>query len=210
MARIAATDGGTFYHHEALRGHRYGSKFSELLYLPELTGTNLSAFDAVIVTCRSNPDMLEPHRIKIRDYLDSGGTIVAMGETDPARWLPGIDFHAVPINYWWWLEAGADSGVRQAAPEHSLFRYLSLKDMTWHHHGRFTPPKGAVSLVDHIDGRSILYDDRVTTAGRMLVTSLDPFYHHGSHFMPATTRFLDGFLPWLHSEFDRGTHQERI
>lgn len=77
-----------------------------------------------------------------------------------------------------------------------------LGDMTWHHHGHFTPAPGAVSLVDHVDGGSIFYDDRVSTRGRMLVTSLDPFYHHGSHFMPTTTRFLDGFLPWLHSEFD--------
>jgi len=26
---------------------------------------------------------------------------------------------------------------------------------------------------------------------------LDPFFHHGTYFMPAATRFLDGFLPWL-------------
>lgn len=31
----------------------------------------------------------------------------------------------------------------------------------------------------------------------MIVTSLDPVYHHGSRFMPATTRFLDRFLPNL-------------
>jgi hypothetical protein len=30
-----------------------------------------------------------------------------------------------------------------------------------------------------------------------ILTSLDPFFHHGSHFMPATTRFPDGFLPWM-------------
>ena len=31
---------------------------------------------------------------------------------------------------------------------------------------------------------------------RLIVSTLDPFYHHGSNFMPATTKFLDGFLPW--------------
>jgi len=41
----------------------------------------------------------------------------------------------------------------------------------------------------------------VTTGGQMILTTLDPFYHHGSHFMPATTRFLDGFLPWLRENF---------
>ena len=43
--------------------------------------------------------------------------------------------------------------------------------------------------------KPILYIDEVTMSGRMIVTSLDPFYHHASHFMPATARFLDGFLP---------------
>jgi hypothetical protein len=31
----------------------------------------------------------------------------------------------------------------------------------------------------------------------VLATTLDPCYHHGSHFMPATTHFLKGFLAWL-------------
>jgi hypothetical protein len=200
MARIAATDGGTYYHYESLHGPRYRGQFAELLYLPELGDADFAAFDAIVVTCRSNPDLLAPHAPKFAAFLEQGGTVVAMGETDPAGWLPGIDFRMTPTNFWWWLEKGADSGLRAAAPSHTLFGALALKDMTWHHHGRFTPPPGAVSVVDHAEGGSILYDDRVTTPGRMIVTSLDPFYHHGSRFMPATTRFLDGFLPWLHAE----------
>ena len=58
-------------------------------------------------------------------------------------------------------------------------------------------PEGATSLIDVAGTGSVLYDDCATTPGRMIVTALDPMYHHGSHFMPATTRFLDGFLPWL-------------
>ncbi|MDF2725451.1 MAG: hypothetical protein K0Q59_5128, partial [Paenibacillus sp.] len=34
-------------------------------------------------------------------------------------------------------------------------------------------------------------------AGTLLLTTLDPEYHFGSYFMPATERFLDGFLSWL-------------
>lgn len=37
-------------------------------------------------------------------------------------------------------------------------------------------------------------------------TSLDPMYHFGSYFMPATERFLDGLLPWLAG----ADHDERI
>lgn len=51
------------------------------------------------------------------------------------------------------------------------------------------------------DAGCLLYDDRVSAPGRLIVSTLDPFYHHGSHFMPATTRFLDGFLAWTDATF---------
>ena len=49
-----------------------------------------------------------------------------------------------------------------------------------------------------------MYLDRVTTPGTLLVTTLDPTYHDGSYFMPATERFLDGFLPWARAELLNG------
>ena len=93
--------------------------------------------------------------------------------------------------------------MRIAQPGHSLFERLTQRDITWHLHGWFDPPAGAQVLAVNGEGRPILYIDEVTTAGRMVITSLDPFFHHGSHFMPATTRFLDGFLPWMRDTLDR-------
>ena len=37
----------------------------------------------------------------------------------------------------------------------------------------------------------------VSTKGTWVVMTLDPDFHFGSYFMPATERFLDGFFPWL-------------
>jgi hypothetical protein len=82
---------------------------------------------------------------------------------------------------------------------------MTLADATWHFHGYFAPPPGARSLIDLVGGGSILYDDTESYGGRAIVTSLDPFYHHGSHFMPATTRFLDRFLSWLAGELGAPT-----
>lgn len=61
----------------------------------------------------------------------------------------------------------------------------------------FRSARGAEVLATDRDGLAALYADEVSTPGRLVVTSLDPIYHHGSHFMPATTRFLDRFLPNL-------------
>ena len=55
-------------------------------------------------------------------------------------------------------------------------------------------------LVTLGDGGVVLYIDRVSTRGTLLVTCLDPIAHFGSYFMPATERFLDGFLPWVRAE----------
>jgi hypothetical protein len=198
--RIAATDAGTSYHRFALNDPRWADLIDARLYLPELDRADLSRFDVLIVTCRSNPDLLQPQAPRLRRFLDEGRTLVAFAGTEPQRWLPNVCMRPVPVNYWWWLDRDADSGLRVAAPEHPLMRTMPLADMTWHHHARFQPPPGAVSLLDHETGGSIFYEDRTSTRGRMLVSSLDPFFHHGSYFMPATTRFLSRFLPWLKLE----------
>jgi hypothetical protein len=56
---------------------------------------------------------------------------------------------------------------------------------------------GAEVLVTLPSGQALLYVDRVSTAGTLIVSTVDPISHYGSHFMPATERFLDGFLPCL-------------
>jgi hypothetical protein len=63
----------------------------------------------------------------------------------------------------------------------------------------FRPPTGADVLIstDDDDREAILYIDRVSTPGTLVVAALDPMYHFGSYFMPATERFLDKFMPWL-------------
>lgn len=198
MARITALDSGTYYHHRSLYEPRYRDHFDEIVYIRDLAGTDLSAHELILVSCRTDPSQLIPCRAQFADYLTSGGTVIAMGSTGQPAWLPGVSWHDTPTNFWWWKEGGS-LGLKVAAPDHPLFGHITLADATWHHHGHFDVPEGAVSLID-VDGKgSVLYDDEVTTPGRMIVTALDPMYHHGSHFMPATTRFLDGFLPWLKS-----------
>lgn len=194
---IAAIDAGTSYHHVALNDGRWAHLIDERWYLPELDQYDFSQVNVIIATCRSNPDLLAAHKNRFYDFLNAGGTIVAFAGTDPVRWLPNIESKSVSTNYWWWLDKNAESGLEIASTEHPLFDALTLTDMTWHHHSRFIPPKEAVSLVNHSDGSSVFYEDKTSTRGRMLITGLDPFFHHGSYFMPATTRFLEKFLPWL-------------
>ena len=200
---LAVLDGGTFYQHTAIHGPRYRDLFDRAIYARELTPEILGGVTFLIVPDRINPDILRARRDILIDFANSGNTLVVFGENQAETWLPGASWSPRPTNFWWWLEKGAEPQQRLAAPQHELFGAVPFADTIWHFHGVLTPPAGAQTLIDvpaDPDGRdgggALLYDDSSTLAGRMIVSTLDPFYHHGSNFMPATTKFLDGFLPW--------------
>lgn len=193
---------GAYYHIESFESPRYAGYFDQLVRPEDLASVRLEDHAVVLIPCRTPADRMEPHKAQLEAYLANGGTIIATGESESQLFLPGITFTPQPTNFWWWLTPGADLGVRIAAPEHKLFERLAQRDITWHLHGWFDVPEGAEVLAVNEAGQPILYIDEVTTTGRMIVTSLDPFFHHGSHFMLATTRFLDGFLPWMRETLD--------
>ncbi|AKR54440.1 hypothetical protein XM25_01180 [Devosia sp. H5989] len=200
---ILAVHPGAYYHIESFESPRFAGYFDRLVRPEDLGSVDLHAFNVVLIPCRTPADRMEASKEQLLAYLDQGGTIVATGESESQLFLPGIAFTPQPTNFWWWLTPGADLGVRVAAPDHPLFARLTQRDVTWHLHGWFDPPEGVQVLAVNGEGKPILYIDEVTTRGRMVITSLDPFFHHGSHFMPATTRFLEGFLPWMRNDLDR-------
>lgn len=200
---LTVLDGGTSYHKDAIHGPRYAACFDRVLYAPDLVEGDLDDTTVLIVPDRTDPRHLRRARTMFLRFLERGRTLVVFGETESETWLPGVAWSERPTNFWWWLEPGAVPEQQLVSPRHELFDAMPFADTVWHYHGILQPPDGAETLIavpPDPDGRdgggALLYDDRVTTAGRLLVTTLDPFYHHGSNFMPATTRFLDGFLPW--------------
>ena len=194
--RLIALSCGTYYHIESLEAPRYRAFFDAVI-APERLEQAVTPTDCILVPCRSPAQRLIAQADILARHLAQGGTVVAMGESRSDLWLPGVAFHGRATNWWWWLTPGADLGVRISDADHPLMNAIGPAEATWHLHGHFGVPDGATVLVEDAAGLPLLYVDAVTTPGQMVVTSLDPFYHHGSHFMPATTRFLDRFLPNL-------------
>lgn len=209
---VAVLDGGAYYHHETIHGARFRDRFDRAVYARDLEAGDLDGVAALIVADRILPAVLRLKRRLLLGFLDGGGTLIVLGENRAHEWLPGVAWSFRPTNFWWWLEEGADPGHRIAAPEHEIFRHTRPADVVWHFHGLFAPPEGAEPLAviapegdPEGKGGAILYDHRGVAGGRgrLVVSSLDPFYHHGSHFMPAATRFLDGLLGWTDATFRR-------
>jgi len=196
MRKIGVIYGGCVQHHRTYNEPKYNRYFQELIYLPEFAEASLEGFDVLLFPSQLHQGLVAQSKEKIRKFAENGGTIVAFGP-QAHEWLPGQNWEFRPTNFWWWLEKDATSGLVQSMPEHNLFEYITLEDATWHYHGVFYPPQGSEVLIELEDRGAILYIDKVSTAGSLIVTTLDPDFHYGSYFMPATERFLDGFLPWL-------------
>ena len=197
MRKIAVVYSGNAPHKVTFNTPKYKKYINALIYLPVLADTDLSKFDVLYVPSQLNERLLMKNKDKIMAFAENGGIVCAFGP-QPWEWLPNQKWEERETNFWWWLEKGADSGIRLTNGEHDLFKnYLTLADATWHQHGVFWPPAGCDTLIATVDGGSVLYVDRVSTKGTWVITTLDPDYHFGSYFMPATERFLDGFFPWL-------------
>jgi hypothetical protein len=196
---VAIIDGGQHYHHDSITREPFAHYFDHTIYLRDVAKTDLTQFDIVIIPCRTNAYYLAPLSRQFQAFMRNGGTLVAMGETFPNTWLPNIGLREMPTNFWWWLTPGADLGLRMADPDHVVCDYLQKEDVTFHLHGAFEPlHENQKSLVETVDGECQMFEDEVSYApGRLIATTLDPFFHHGAFFMPATTRMLAGMLPWL-------------
>lgn len=192
--RIVTPSCGNYYLIRSLEGPMYTNTFDVICTPEELDGV-LQPDDVLWVPCRTPAQRMIAQKHVLERHLNAGGTIIALGESHSDLWLPAVNFTGTATNWYWWLEPGADLGVRIASPGHPLLQDMGDKDVTWHLHGWFQTPEGAEVLARDGDGRAIFYVDEVSTPGRMIISSLDPMYHHGSHFMPATTRFLDRFIP---------------
>jgi hypothetical protein len=201
--RLGILYGGSLPEHRVIADERYQPWLAKTIYLPDLSPEALTDLDGLIVPEGSNHRALQRAADTVQGFLARGGTVIAFGEQQVPL-LPNVTWEYRPTNFWWWLDPNASSGLVLSKPEHSLFEYLTLEDCTWHQHGVFYPDKGTETMISLEDGGAIMYLDRVSTGGTLLMTTLDPTYHYGSYFMPATERFLDGFLPWVRAKLLKG------
>ncbi len=198
--RIGVLHGGASYHLRTLADPRVARHVDQPLYLPDLEPAALDGIDVLLVCDRVHPELLRRRAVDVLGVARRGGTLAVLGEVHAERWIPGLSLEPRPTNFLWW-RTGDDPGIRPRSPEHPLWSRLRARDVTWHFHGLLHPPPGATPLVvveeDGRDAGAILYEDRATTRGRLLITTMDPTYHHGSNFMPAASGFLLGLLDWL-------------
>lgn len=155
--------------------------------------------DVIIVADRQRLDLLRRAAPTIIACHAGGTDLVVLGENDAGDWVPGIREETRPTIFWWW-RTGEDSRIRPVNLDHGAWGIFTPRATVWHYHGVLHGGPGATSLVDLLtedgrrDGSLLLLDE--TGPGRLLVSTMDPFYHHGSGFMPGATQLLHAVFQW--------------
>ncbi|NYV75157.1 hypothetical protein [Streptomyces sp. UH6] len=204
MPTLGLLHGGAFHQLATLADPAVRVWRPREIYLPEAGPEDFDDLDTLIVSDRLHPGLLARTAPLLLRVAERGGTVVVLGENDVAGWLPGLRaLRPAETNFWWWRTDG-DNGVRRAADGHEAWDHLTERAVRWHYHGLLEPPAGATVLActdlerdgDPATRQVLLYEDRVSTPGRLIVTTMDPVYHHGSRFMPGATQLLYGLLRW--------------
>lgn len=190
--RIAVLEGGTYFHHVSFNDKKVSDLIDKVIYLRDLRESDLEGIDTLLLLSRLNPDLLQIKKEIILQYKNNGNKLVVLAENNAQHWLYH-DFRETEVNYWWWLEENADSGIRVQTPEHEMFQYMDESAVIWHYHGVFDMAENCVEIVRGRENGAILFE----TADGTLITTLDPDFHHGNYFMPGATLFWYGLLNYL-------------
>ena len=183
----------------------------DMLYLRDLDGIDLDQYAAIVV-----PDVMDCVGLlgqakRLNDYVRNGGFLVVFSIRNFEGIIDVVDlkWHDVGARDWlWWTRPKPYLEIHQPAPRHPICDAIPLADMSWHWMGALEKHPDAHHILNlDNDSLSLFMDFRnLEGGGRLMVTTLDPHCHNGERFMPATTRFLEGFYPWLNRELgiDRG------
>lgn len=182
----------------------FASIIDEEIYLRALDRVDLTAFRSLVVPDFSNQSLLRHHAHQINDYLAGGGFLIVFEPNRMDEWLDAVEvqwFSRETEDWKWWMQPGGRMEAYQPEPRHPMAEAIPLADMCWHFFGAFRLPPGARPILN-LDGDegALVYDQHLLGGGRLIASTIDPHTHHGRRFMPATSRFLKGFYPWLQRE----------
>ncbi|MCQ1948198.1 hypothetical protein [Arthrobacter sp. zg-Y1116] len=199
--RIGLLHCGTFQPLRTLADPALAPYRLESVYLPDADPAVLADLDVVIVSDRLHQGQLGRFVPAILAALsDPGKTVIVLGENKVEQWLPGVGYSFRPTVFWMW-RTGEDNGTRLRLPEDPMWEFFTPWSVSWHHHGLLHPRPGARSLVvmeeDGAESGTLLYVDEANQPARLLVTTMDPVYHHGSGFMPGASQLLYSLLRWV-------------
>ncbi|GGF97691.1 phosphate starvation-inducible protein PhoH [Paenibacillus abyssi] len=158
----------------------------------DLGKVDLSQFCGLIVSDRVDQDFLYQERDSIRKFLDAGKVVAFSGGLF-REWLPG----AQPFVS---CEDGAITERALIVAQHPIFEGIKPEDMGNNFaYGYHPAPEGVEVLISHADGGAVVYVDRVSTGGVILVHTGHSLLGYGASEGPGRW-IVPQLLSWFWKE----------
>lgn len=159
----------------------------------DLPNTDLSRFSGLIITGRVDQEFLLRHSARLRAFLDDGKVIVYSGQLF-RPWLPGAQ-DAVLVDI---AELGGIDAVTYRP--HPIFTDINPADFGANFvHGYYPTPDGAEVIASLPDGKAVIYIDRTSSSGTILL-------HAGINFMnyiiedTKVREVIPHLIAWINAE----------
>ena len=169
-----------------------------LIELDDLPDTDLSPFAGVVLSGRSDQELLASRRDDIAAFLERGRVVVFSGRLT-TDWLAG----ATPF------ERDGGDAAPPGSPElaeHPMFDGVSADDLGagfLYRDGWHRPPEGAEILARRPDGTPGAYADRNASGGTVLVHGGTNLLANAVHDTSAA-RVVPQLLAWVGAQANRG------
>ena len=164
----------------------------DLYKLPE---TDLSPYCGLIMSGRVDQDYLYAKRSILRDFLDRGNTIVFSGDID-LPWLPGS---AASLPF----EARQGDDLTVSFSDHAGFDGIMPDDVGGYFvSGHHPVPEGARPLATLPGGEVVIYEDKISSAGTILVHAGHTLLGYAADARAETLakRLIPQLITWIRAE----------
>lgn len=193
--KTGAVYSGLSYQHGVLNQDEYHE--IDILPVYDLPDIDLNDYDILIFPRGTDQEIAYSQRDRIRQFLDTGKTVISFGEVTE-EWLPGCHWAGV---------VPEDDGLLVIKDQHPVLENLEPEDLFWHKgstgwccHGHFADMKDVEILVTNSLGDPIMYIDRKSTKGIIIAASQLDAICHTFHGIAGARILLDNILRWAKTE----------
>lgn len=185
---------GNFAQRSFMNSIEFGQRFTGV-HWRDLTDSVLARVSSIWIPWESNVVALVQVHPMLEVAVANGATLVV--EDLRGSWLPGVNWHARPVDSSWWRENRKLDLIAENRL-FELFRDVPERAFSWHYHGVFDGPQSGLPLLKTSEGKLVLsLLQKPEWKGQVLVSTLDATFEFGVGKIKETRDYIKAVLRFV-------------